>query len=914
MSRPTVDLKPLLQAVISQASKLCGAEQGFIFRLDPDGKYRLWVAHGSTAEYERFTDEHPIDRGNRGTLTGRVAIDLQIVHVPDVLEDPEYTYWEAQGIGKFRTLLGVPLVRDGVAIAVMNLWRSTRSAFSDDEIELVKTFADQALIAIENVRLFNETKEALDQQTATSSILKVIASSPTDAQPVLDAIAESAARVCGASDAHVYRVDGTLLRQWSHHGPIPGLDPGESLPLNRESLIGRSILDRRVIHTHDAARLDPAEYPVSVGLQRRWGYRTGVAMPLLRDGVAIGGIAIRRTEVEPFSPKQIELLHTFADQAVIAIENVRLFNETKEALEQQIATGEVLKVISRSTTDLQPVFDTIVQQAVRLLAGTLGTVWLVDGENMDLVASADMPEPFRQLFLQPSPVTRGSIPGRAILEGRTIHVADLRADPEYDQVDAQRAGGGYRTIVAAPLVRDAVTIGAVVVARRPMQPFSDRQVRLIETFADQAVIAIENVRLFNETKEALEQQTATSRVLEVISRSAFDLQSVFDVVVENANKLCRGDWSYLFRREGELFHLVASDGGIPELVNYEHAHPTPIVRSTMIGRVALERGIVHIPDMMTDPEYDWPPNREHQVHSGLGVPIFRDGEVVAVIGVARMAVKPFSENEIRLVQTFADQAAIAMDNVRLFNEIQDKGRQLEIASRHKSEFLANMSHELRTPLNAIIGFSEVLKERLFGELNEKQVEYVTDILESGRHLLSLINDILDLSKVEAGRMELQLSTFSLPEALQNGVTMVRERATRQRVELRANIATDIELIEADERKVKQTIFNLLSNAVKFTPEGGNVLVSAERRNGDVVISVRDSGIGIAREDQERIFEEFQQAIRGKGGPQEGTGLGLTLARRFVELHGGKIWVESEPGKGSTFSFTLPLHAPAGITA
>ena len=1266
MSHSTVDLKPLLEAVITRASKLCDAEQGFIFRLDPDGKYRLWVAHGSTAEYERFTDEHPIDRGNRGTLTGRVAHDLQILHVPDVLEDPDYTYWEAQGIGKFRTLLGVPLVRDGVAIAVMNLWRSTARAFTDDEIDVVKTFADQALIAIENVRLFSETKEALDQQTATSSILKVIASSPTDVQPVLDAIAESAARVCGARDAHVYRVDGTLLRQWSHYGPIPGLDPGESLPLNRESLIGRSILDRRVIHIHDAAQLDPAEYPVSVGLQRRWGYRTGLAMPLLHRGVAIGGIAIRRTEVAPFSSKQIELLHTFADQAVIAIENVRLFNETKEALEQQIATGEVLKVISRSTTDLQPVFDTIVQQAVRLLAGTLGTVWLVDGGNMRLVASADMPEAFRQLFLQPTPVTRGSIPGRAILEGRTIHVADLRADPEYDQVDAQRAGGGYRTIVAAPLVREAVTIGAVVVARRPMQPFSDRQVRLIETFADQAVIAIENVRLFNETKEALEQQTATSRVLEVISRSAFDLQSVFDVVVESANKLCRGDWSYLFRREGEVFHLVASDGGIPALVSYEHAHPTPIVRSTMIGRVALERGIVHIPDMMTDPEYDWPANREHQVHSGLGVPIFRDGEVVAVIGVARMAVKPFSENEVRLVQTFADQAAIAMDNVRLFNEtkealdqqiataevlevvsrtrddpasvfeavldktlvlggadmaslllrdgdryrlamyrgytgeeiargaediaqgrsagfpagdrgsvtgrvagslatvhvpdtvndpeyapdadralmprtilgvpllqagqivgvllarrreprpftvrqislletfahqaaiaienvrlfkdtkealerqtatsgvlevisrsafdldrvfniviesavtlagaehgdivrwdgqhyrevahygvkagdpryiellesatvrpgrdtlmgrtlaerrpvhivdvlsdpeytyweaqrlsgyrtilgvpmlregfpigvisvwrtevkpftnrdiallqtfadqaviaienvrlfneIQEKGRQLEIASRHKSEFLANMSHELRTPLNAIIGFSEVLKERLFGELNDKQVEYVTDILESGRHLLSLINDILDLSKIEAGRMELQLSTFSLPEALRNGVTMVRERATRQRVELRSDIAPDIELIEADERKVKQTIFNLLSNAVKFTPEGGSVEVRAARRDRDVLVSVRDTGIGIASEDQGRIFEEFQQAIRGKGGPQEGTGLGLTLARRFVELHGGKIWVESEPGRGSTFSFTLPLSIAAEVTA
>jgi signal transduction histidine kinase len=289
----------------------------------------------------------------------------------------------------------------------------------------------------------------------------------------------------------------------------------------------------------------------------------------------------------------------------------------------------------------------------------------------------------------------------------------------------------------------------------------------------------------------------------------------------------------------------------------------------------------------------------------LGVPIFRAGEIVGVIALRRNAVRPFTEEQIQLVESFADQAAIAIENVRLFNEIQQKSGQLEVASRHKSEFLANMSHELRTPLNAIIGFSEVLLERMFGELNEKQAEYLKDVLSSGRHLLTLINDILDLSKIEAGRMELDRTTFSLRDALENGVTMVRERAGRHQIAVAVELGAGLEKVSGDERKVKQVIYNLLSNAVKFTPDGGRVDVTAGRENGVATVTIRDTGIGIAPEDQERIFEEFSQVGRDPERSREGTGLGLTLSKRFVELHGGTIRVESAPGQGSAFTFTLP---------
>ena len=585
-----------------------------------------------------------------------------------------------------------------------------------------------------------------------------------------------------------------------------------------------------------------------------------------------------------------------------------------EALARETTTSEILRVINQSKTDLQPIFEAIVRSATQLCEATFAVLHRFDGQVVTFDAHYGMTEQevagSRDRF--PLPTDRGTAVGRAILDRRITHIHDIRRDAEY-RVSAWQAS--FQTVLAVPLLREGVPVGAIGLWRREVQPFSEKQIKLVETFAAQAVVAIENVRLFTELEarnsaltESLEQQTATSEILRVISSSPTDAQPVFDAIAANAARLCSANDAQVLRVEGEMLRLVAAFGvsAMPSVRRLTRGH--------LVGRAVIDRKTIHVRDLRQAlAEYPESTAAQYGVQSALAVPLLRDGVALGVIRISRTEIRPFTDKQIALLQTFADQAVIAIENVRLFKELEasnqeiaEQSRQIEVASQHKSEFLANMSHELRTPLNAVIGFSEVLTDRMFGELNEKQEEYLKDIHASGTHLLSLINDILDLSKIEAGRMELELTDFHLPMALENALTLVRERAGRRRISLQMRIDEQLGEVRADERKIRQVVLNLLSNAIKFTPEGGRIQVTAVPKDGFVEVSVNDTGVGIAPEDQEAVFEEFRQVGTAEK-KAEGTGLGLTLCRKFIELHHGRIWVKSQVDVGSTFTFSLPVR-------
>jgi GAF domain-containing protein len=1118
ISTSPTELQPVLEVVVKSAARFCGADDAIILRLDGEN-LRAAAHHGPI----------PVDFGVpvpcvRGTVGGRSVLERRAVHVTDLQAEAE-EFPEGSAFAKrlgARTTLGVPLLREEAAVGTIQLRRAEVNPFTDKQIELLKTFADQAVIAIENVRLFTalqgknqalmrahaQLTEALEQQTATSEILRVISRWPTDLQPVMDVIAENAARICGANDAHIYLVEGESLRRAAQFGDLRVVPATDTLSITRGRPTGRAVIDREPVHVHDMGAVIDTEFPDAKTTVGATGARTMLAAPLLRDGVSVGVILIRRMEVQPFADTQIGLLRTFADQAVIAIENVRLFKELQarnaevtEALDQQTATSEVLKVISRSTFDLQPVLDTLIENAARLCGAGRGVIVTRDGDSYHGVAFYNA-SPELVDFIRRHPITPGrhTITARVALERRTIHVADLQADPEYRY--AVRDVDPIRTELGVPMLRGDDILGVIILYKLEVQPFTDKQIELVETFADQAVIAIENVRLFKELEarnaeltEALDQQTATSEILRVLSRSPTDAQPVFDTIVRNAVTLCGALYGMVWRYDDDLVQLVGHHNLPPDeqdelrrvfplrmadaalhtlhwvvrtgvvknlsdieitsevpaatrerwrrrgvrsvlvapmrrgdevigaigvshhevgafspnreellktfadqaviaienvrLFNELQARTSDLTRSvgeltalgevsralsstldletvlqTIVGRaneltgtagctiweydapraefrlrashyadegdaavlqapgrittirrgqgvttqVVERRQPVQIRDIAAEGVYE-SPIRRPLIEAGhralLGVPLVIEDEVIGVLAVTRKAPGEFEPEIVRLLSTFATQSALAIQNARLFLEIEDKSRQLEVASQHKSEFLANMSHELRTPLNAIIGFSEVLSERMFGELNEKQEEYLKDIHASGQHLLSLINDILDLSKIEAGRMELELADFNLPQAIENALVLVRERAQRRGITLEQSIDPRLGEMQGDERKIKQVLLNLLSNAIKFTPEGGRVGVRAEPVDEHVEVAVSDTGVGIASQDHEAVFEEFRQ-VGAAEKRSEGTGLGLALARKFIELHGGRIWLKSQVGVGSTFTFTLPV--------
>ena len=1101
ISRSPNELQPVLDTIVLTAQRLCQAEFALIHTRREDDLLHLAASSSADPAFVEWVMEHPI-KGGDGSNSGLVLLEKKTVHWPDALAEPQFSAFKLREQSKARTMLGVPVEREDQVVAVLFLARMTVKPFSQRQIKLVETFADQAVIAIENTRLFEaeqaskrELQESLEYQTATSEVLNVISRSPTNVQPVFDAIASSAAKLCDALDAVVLRLDGDSLRFVAHYGPMPIID---KIPLDRGTVGGRAVLERRRVHVEDL-QAEEREYPLGSANAKRAGHRTILSIPLLREGVAIGNIQVRRDEVRRFTAKQIALLETFADQAVIAIENARLFEEVQEknralteantqltdALEQQTATSKILRVISASPTDVRPVFETVVENAVRLCDADRALIHRFDGEFLRLAASYNTSPELRQ-FIERNPIPPGrqSIGGRAALERQTVHIPDIQADPEITY-GWRRDVDPIRTSLAVPMLKGDTLLGLIFIYRFEVRPFSEKQIALVETFADQAAIAISNVGLFEEVQArntelrvALEQQTATSELLKVIGQSTFNIQPVFETLAENAVRLCEAERSIIYRFDGQFLRAVAIHNATPELRAFVEQNPVAPGRSGAAARVVLERRTVQILDVQTDPEYSYGVRQVDPVRTVIAVPILRGDELLGLILIYRLEVRAFTESQVGLLETFADQAGIAIENARLFEEVQARNRdltalgdvgravsstldlkavlktiveravelsgtdggsifyfredigrfqlgettgldeefvarvreldiaagqtglgeaianqeplqmpdildrpsnplrdaaidagfraalivpllsgdgplgalvlqrrrpgkfppavvslmqsfadqsaialenarlfeqiaqkshELEIASQHKSQFVANMSHELRTPLAAILGYAELIQEGFYGPLPEKSLDALTRIRSNGRHLLGLINTVLDIAKIESGQFTLNMAEYALESVVETVRSATESLAQNKKLALKTDVAKPLPAGVGDEQRLTHVLLNLVGNAIKFT-DGGEVLVSARAINGHFNVSVTDTGPGIPEEHQARIFEQFHQVDNSNTKAKGGTGLGLAIAKQIVEMHGGRIWVESTPGKGSTFQMKIPTRA------